>query len=110
LPQEGNRTQEDKSRVVEREKTHFSPLVSIKAPSHQVSRLYSLEDSPHSEEKQPNLTTREMELPLKEAEEKGTSTHLPTTSRSPKPIREHPFHPIEEIPELTTSNNGKRVT
>lgn len=50
-----------------------------------------------------------MELPLKEVEDKGTSTRLPTTSRSPKPIRDHPFHPIEEIPEVSTVNEHKKT-
>ena len=33
-------------------------------------------------------------------EEKGTSSRLPTTSRSPKRHKELIFNPIQEVPEV----------
>ncbi len=39
-------------------------------------------------------------------EEKGTSSRLPTTSRSPKRHKELVFNPIQEVPEV----NERRFT
>jgi hypothetical protein len=59
--------------------------------SQQASNINSLNNSPDGMrliQDPGNFTSREMELPLPEAEEKKTPARLPTTSRSPKIAKE----------------------